>query len=515
MKRLSMPMVTGCAAMLVCAASLAHAGHGSTNLTWQPCGVAAECTTISVPLDWNDPKGAQITLAFARHRATDPSRRLGVLFFMNGQGASAMDYVAARSGADRFPSELVERFDIVGIDPRGGGVNPGGQVLDLPVASTRLNCQLNAHSAQARYFPENRQEFEALVAHNRQFAASCGPLLGYMDAASHAQDVEAVRRALGEPRISWLSWTTGSQVGLEYASRYPQRVRAMVLDQPAMVELPTRKYVLDHAAAVQDQFDRFVAWCERTERCIYHGQDLRAAFAALIEQARAVPVPAVGPTAPPADEGAPIDHPFTADELLFLAEQLLEIGDIEIVPGLTGFDALAYGIFEASFGSTSVLPGSYLYSIGWSGFWNPYRVRACLDLDIQVPNYAVFRTYERAARRVAPDMRGISQAWDGFAGCIGWPESRHAGSRRLSYSRSLPPILLVSSRHSAWAPYEHARMLERRLPGARLLTYEGDTHIVYLSSQCAVGWMVDYLVRGKLPPRGTSCPQEGLLAGDD
>lgn len=499
-------------ALLLTVAANAMAGHAPpTEIEWQSCGNNAQCAQISVPLDWSHPHGEKITLAFARHQAADPTKRIGTLIFINGMGASGMDYVAQRVGAGRFPADLTAHFDVVGIDPRGGGVNPSGAVLNLPVQSTSLGCQLAPHTADTRYFPESLTEFQRLSSHNRAFAESCGVLAGHTDAASHARDLEAVRRALGEEQLSLMTWTTGNLVGLIYAKLFPQRVRALALDQPFDASVPPLQFLADHALAIQDQFARFEAWCNRTPTCALHGEDVGAALAALIAQANATPIPATGPTPPPADEGAPIDHPLSGDEFLLMIEQLLEIGDIEVAPGLTGFDAIAYGIYEAGFGSTSVFPGSYMYAAGWPGFWGRHRVNACTDFRFRAQRPIEFAAIKGVMRLLAPDMRGMSQAWDIYTGCIGWPIPGKATPAPSSFSAALPPVLVISSRHSAYAPYSHAQRIARNLPRGRLLTYEGDTHIVFLSSECAKQRLSTYLIERKLPPAGASCPQEGLL----
>ena len=501
-------------ALLGVSASAVAAGNSAPELSWQSCGNNAQCTQIQVPLDWDQPRGEQITLAFALHRASDPARRVGTLVFINGMGASGMDYVAQRVGNGRFPTDLTARFDVVGIDPRGGGVNPSGGRLNLPVQSTSLDCQLAPHTVDTRYFPRTRAEFEQLSAHNRSFAQSCGRLAGHTDAASHARDIEAVRRALGEDKLSLMTWTTGNFVGLLYAKLFPQRMRALALDQPFDASVPPLQFLADHALAIQDQFARFEAWCNRTEACALHGEDVGAALAGLIAQANATPIPATGPTPPPADEGAAIDHALNGDEFLLMIEQLLEIGDIEVAPGLTGFDAIAYGIYEARFGSTSVFPGSFMYSAGWPGFWSRHRVNMCTDFRYDTKHPVQFAAVTGLMRLLAPDMRGMSQAWDSYSGCIGWPFAGKATPAPDKFNKALPPVLVISSRHSAYAPYSHAKRITRNLPRARLLTYEGDTHIVFLSSECAKQKLSAYLIDGTLPPVDASCPQEGLLVGN-
>ena len=82
----------------------------------------AQCGTVSVPVDWNNPakpEGAQAQLAVIRIPATGD--RIGALVVNpGGPGASAVDTVASM-GASLAGSDILSRFDLVGIDPRGVG----------------------------------------------------------------------------------------------------------------------------------------------------------------------------------------------------------------------------------------------------------------------------------------------------------------------------------------------------------------------------------------------------------
>jgi hypothetical protein len=71
-----------------------------------------------------EPWGRQITLAVARHPATDRANKVGTLMFLPGAGVSVVNQVATPvRGGLGLAEDLVRRFDIVGIDPRGGGLD--------------------------------------------------------------------------------------------------------------------------------------------------------------------------------------------------------------------------------------------------------------------------------------------------------------------------------------------------------------------------------------------------------
>jgi pimeloyl-ACP methyl ester carboxylesterase len=91
-------------------------------LAWTACGDEApgfECATVQVPLDYDRPRGAKITLALTRLPAGDAARRIGSIFFNpGGPGGSGVDFLQA-VGPSLYSEEVRARFDLVGFDPRG------------------------------------------------------------------------------------------------------------------------------------------------------------------------------------------------------------------------------------------------------------------------------------------------------------------------------------------------------------------------------------------------------------
>ncbi|MFG1708801.1 alpha/beta fold hydrolase [Nonomuraea sp. M3C6] len=503
--------------MLVLAMSAVAPPAASTAippLTLLPCGNAAECASIPVPLDWAHPDGPHITLAFALHRASTPARRIGTLVFLNGTGVSSEQFVADRIGQGKFPAELINRFDIVGVDPRGGGTHPNNTPIALPTRSTPLRCDLPPHAPGSSYFPTTDDGYQALIAHNRAFAHNCstrtGGLVEHMDSASQARDLEAVRRALGEPSISLYAWTSGNQVALAYLSRYPQHVRAIALDQPADPDRSTWAYLASDAAAVQDEFDRFVRWCDKTASCVLHGTDIPAAYDQLVAYADRHPIP------------TSLGFAMTGDEIQMVTDEILQLGDLVLQgsgpEALTGFGALAAAIEQArqapkTGGGLPYFEIEWVNSIGWTGSAEPYRITSCDDLPARPVSLGQFQAWSRSLTRTAPDTHGASPAWEALSGCAGWPLPTAARQHPLPFGPRTPPALIISSLHSAFAAPQQQKWLHQRLPGSRLLTYAGDTHVNYLSSTCIRDRLQDYLITGILPPEETTCPQEGPLAG--
>lgn len=82
--------------------------------------------------------------------------------------------------------------------------------------------------------PRSQQSFDAYQALNRRIGRGCGdrygdqlPLYGTEQAA---RDMDAVRAAVGDDKLTYLGYSYGTLLGATYAQLYPQRVRALVLD---------------------------------------------------------------------------------------------------------------------------------------------------------------------------------------------------------------------------------------------------------------------------------------------
>jgi pimeloyl-ACP methyl ester carboxylesterase len=204
------------------AATTTTATSPSNALVWSACS-AGECATLTVPLDHDDPDAGTIGLSLARRVTLAPDERIGVLLYNpGGPGASGIQFLGDSIWpSDVFSRDLVRRFDIVSWDPRG--VSEGTEVFCgdeiLPIVDPT---------------PETPEEVEHNEGLLRDFIAACveqsGHLLPHMSTVSTARDMDLIRAALGEDQISYLGQSYGAGLGAVYATLFPDRVRAAVLD---------------------------------------------------------------------------------------------------------------------------------------------------------------------------------------------------------------------------------------------------------------------------------------------
>src|SRR3979411_382475 len=194
-----------------------------TNLTWTDCGSGFQCTTVQVPLDYAHPEAGSIGIAVSRKPATDTARRIGsVLTNPGGPGASGIQFL---KGEAVSMANLNARLDLIGFDPRGVGQSVPVRCLDGP--------QEDAFNALDPVF-DDPQEKQAGIDGDKNFTAGCkqrsGNVIPFVDTVSAAKDMDVIRAALGDQKLTYLGFSYGTFLGEHYAHLFPNHVRALALD---------------------------------------------------------------------------------------------------------------------------------------------------------------------------------------------------------------------------------------------------------------------------------------------
>jgi pimeloyl-ACP methyl ester carboxylesterase len=265
-------------------AQTASASDGT--LRWRSCGNEFDCASMRVPLDYSNPAGPQVDLAMVRLPARDQSKRIGSLVVNpGGPGGSGVEY--ALSAADRLPSELRDRFDIVGFDPRGVG------------QSDPIDCKADMNAYYNLDFsPDDDAERAALVSGIQAFVDACerneGSRLPYLSTADTVRDLDQLRAALGDKKLTFLGYSYGSYLGAKYAEAYPDHVRALVLDGAVDPALDAKQQQVEQAAGFEGVLNAFLKWCGANTSCDFHrdgkpGEALDRLFARVDREG--VPVP--------------------------------------------------------------------------------------------------------------------------------------------------------------------------------------------------------------------------------
>ncbi|NJP92825.1 alpha/beta hydrolase [Nonomuraea sp. FMUSA5-5] len=455
---------------------VAGAAAPPPTITWAPCpeDTTAECGALKVPVDWDTPGGATIDLAVARREAAGPAARVGSLVVNpGGPGASGVDFVVHGSGY--FSAELRGRFDIVGFDPRGVG-------RSHPVVCSAALVRERPHP-----LIENQSDMDAWVSFNQRLQKDCrartGPLYDHVSSLDVARDVNALRAALGEDKLTYYGVSHGTLIGQAYAERFPGKVRALVLDSNFDHSVDTAAYLNTTAAHAAGAFDQFVIWCEATASCALHGTDIRAFWKRLLDRADRGELH---------EPGLP-DVPMGAYELVNTAfAGLYNPNWAELAHLLQAIDTGGPGPAASAQKDEEVPVSTPVF---------------CQDFHLPVADHAQYASLLRRQAPRARDMRYSPPALGRIAGCLGQPTPIPNPQHRLRVDAT-PPILLASSLNDPATGYLWTLSTAEQIGAeARVLTYEGSGHGVYGRSACTTGAIDRYLISQSIPAHGVRCPE--------
>lgn len=224
-------------------------------------GERLTCATLAVPLDYDDSRKGTIDLALLRVAAGDPSRRRNAIFLNpGGPGGDGLElgagFAALFASAD--PNDplgaklrrLSDEYDMLGFSPRGVG------------SSTHLDCELDA-SYRVELLPTtdfSPENLAAIYENQRLDALACraNPLTPYINTDAVVRDMDLVRQALGDEKLSYLGYSYGTWLGIWYASRFPERVDRMMIDSTVDYTESLPKIALDQPPALQFVLDELV-----------------------------------------------------------------------------------------------------------------------------------------------------------------------------------------------------------------------------------------------------------------
>lgn len=489
----SVPTVAPTASPAASSAVTPPAGAASPALPapavkWSACKGAAgpegfQCATVMVPRDPGHPGDGQIGMAVDRRPAS--GRKIGSLLINpGGPGVSGVDFLP--DAVAQMPPDLRASFDIVGFDPPG---------VDR---TAPITCEGSAGLDQ--YFstdpePPTPSGLAALVAVDRTLAAGCETRdpaeLPYVSTDDAARDMDVLRAALGDARLTYLGFSYGSLLGAAYAGLFPTHVRAMVLDGVLDPALPTLAELDEQSRALDAQLQDFFAACSRPPVCAWHpAGNPTAAFEALVARVRAHPLPArgtsrlVGPAAVLWGAADALYWPSTWPELAQALEAAAQ-GDG------TGFLALA---------------DDYAGRQPDGDYSNTLEANAAVNcLDTPALSLPAIQADAPAIEKVAP-VFGLLDL-DGAIQCAVWPVPA-TGTIGPIRANGSPPIVVVGSTGDPVTPYSWAQSLSRELARGVLLTRVGDGHTAYGSSACVRTQVDRYLISLTAPPAGTRCASD-------
>lgn len=488
-------------------------------LDWYACYDYAECATVDLPRDYDKPNGATTEVAVLRVKARDQQHRIGSLFLNpGGPGGSGTDIALA---APYFlGDDLLDRFDIVGVDPRGVAASDNVKCFESVKEQTRAYAGLNVA------FPWTKAEEKAFVASSRAVGRACSttgrPLTGAASTAEVARDMDVLRRAVGDKKLTYLGFSYGTALGQYYANMFPDRFRALVVDgvlnPNAWVGQGTARDQLQEtrlrsADGAYRALHEILVRCGRAgpEKCALASGDPVRAFDTVARRLRKQPLVVDDP-----DLGT-----FTVSYADFVGATLGSLYDpagwqsiVELTSQLLVLTDPADGTAARAQARAAVVQRAAKarqqrgYDFPYDNGLETFLTVDCTDA-YHPKDAADWPALSAEEDKRAPYF-GRAWAW-GTAPCARrtWTVRDEDAWTGPFDRRTGAPVLVVGNYWDPATNYQGAVSSAALLPNSRLLSSDSWGHTAYGTSACVTGAVDAYLLTGKLPAKGTVC------TGDD
>ena len=492
---LAVLLVAGCSKLVDGRAVLSAPRPGSP-VQWVPCAAApsdesripagAECGMLSVPVDYAQPDGEVAQIAMIRFGAT--GAKIGSLV-INPGGPGESGVQAAAALVPTLPANIRERFDLVGFDPRGVASSTPAVWCNSDADNDRLRAdpQVDYSPAGVAHIEKETTDFvqRCVDKMGKEFLANVGT-------ANVVKDLDAMRAALGDEKLTYLGYSYGTRIGASYAEAFPQNVRAMVLDGAVDPNADPIEADIRQAAAFQKAFNDYAADCATDPTCPLGTDPAKA-----VDVYRSMVDPLV-------------EKPAKTNDPRGLSYSDAIVGTILPLYSPNLWRHLTSGLTELKDGDGDtmlVLADMYMGRDAEGHYNNSTDVRVAVNCVDQPPvtDRAAIVEEDRRVREVAPFMSyGEFTGHAPLGTCAFWPVPPTTKPHEISVT-GLPPILVVSTTNDPATPYQAGLDLARQL-GGTLLTFEGTQHtVVFQGNTCVDDIAARYLIDLVVPPPGTRC----------
>jgi pimeloyl-ACP methyl ester carboxylesterase len=502
------------ALLALCAAAIGFttgsASAAPTKIAWNKCYSDLgpfQCGTLQVPLDYDQPNGATISLAVVRLPASDPAHRIGSLFLNpGGPGGSGVDFTLF-AGPFLYNDSVRAHFDLVGFDPRGIS------------RSTALRCFGNPKQWGPYFtpfaFPSTPAEEQVWMNADLYLDSNCaqrgGKIADHMSTANVARDLDQLRQAVGDAKLTYAGYSYGTMIGQTYANMFPDNVRAIIIDgvldpiawttgsgDGSTIPFSTRLHSDIGAQATLQEFFRL---CD-AGTCAF-GPDSAARFKALGDRLKAHPLVVTNPDGSSMEINYSILIGMTLGAMYDSSSWEDFAGVLASLESATADPAKLGARLQPFLG-----PPAYITKRGfphYENFVEGFPAVACVDSD-NPHTYAAWSA-AGAAEDAATGYFGRIWTWVSSI-CAAWP---HGDADRYTgpfNKRTANPVLVIGNLFDPATRYQGAVTAASLLPNSRLLTVHGWGHTSLFISSCADAAASAYLVNLTLPAPGTVCEQD-------
>ncbi len=450
-------------------------------IEWDQYNDAVDVGVLDVPVDYADPDGPRFELFLARYNALEPDDRIGTLLVNPGGpgfGGSDLAFFAAQI----FDRELLDRFDIIGWDPRGTGESdpPIDCIDDYDPYFTAIDST-----------PESEAERSALIETFEDFARQCvgknRDIIQHVGTNDSARDMDAIRRSLGEDQISYFGFSYGSELGGAWATLFPDTVRAAVLDGASDPDADSIESSRQQLLGFSDALTTFLDRCAGDEDCEFHnGGDPGSAFDALMQDLDANPVPG--------DAGRPSvnrDVAITAVVQAMYSESFWPALERSLAAAQRDDGSGLLALHDSYFQRAA--DGSYGNEL------EAFQTISCAD-NPERPSLEEMAEESAMLTEVAPRL-----APEGSLGvaCTFFPDA--LDPRVTITGAGAGPIVVIGTTGDPATPFESTVRMSNVLEDGRLVIVEADQHTGYGVNRCVIDVVNDYLIDLDAPADETEC----------
>ncbi|HVU60291.1 MAG TPA: alpha/beta hydrolase [Mycobacteriales bacterium] len=449
-------------------------------LIWHGCADGLRCTKLTVPLDYRRPAGRTLRIAVIEEKSSGTPQG-SLIVNPGGPGASGVQFV--EEAGDLF-KPLMSHLDLVSFDPRGVGASDPVRCLTGPQLDAYVNLDPDPTTAAQR---------AATIRQSREFADACyaknGDYLEHVGTIDEARDMDVLRAALGDAKLTYYGASYGTYLGAKYAQLFPTHIRAMVLDGALDPAESATASNLVQAKGFETDLDDFLAYCVGQGKCPF-GSSESAAMGWIDDLIARLTA-----------------HPLTSDGRLVGAGELFE-GLAAGLYSTSDWPQLIDMLTAANSGNGA---GVLLFADSLTGRNSNGTYSNLVESNLAIncidrPSPTSVSAYERAAakfEKVAPHFGAAIEY--GSLPCAFWKvppvEKPHP-----VHAVGAPPILVIGTTRDPATPFVWAKALAGQLSSGVLLTHDGDGHTAYVDKDSCVDSVVAKYVLDLVPPKpGTVC----------
>jgi pimeloyl-ACP methyl ester carboxylesterase len=456
-------------------------------LSWEKCYENFDCAELDVPIDYEKISTGTFQISVLRYEAQEPAKRIGSLIVNpGGPGASGVDY--AYNAEYIFDPELLDRYDIVGFDPRG------------VARSAPITCY-NDQETDANYAsdskPDSAAEFKQTIADTKVFLQKCfnkNEHLTAFSTANAARDMDILRQALGDKKLNYMGKSYGTYMGSLYATLFPNNIGRVVLDGAVDPTISSLEQTKTQAVGFDNALQAFIQDCIKRTACPLprNSEAATAELLSIWKKAATNPLPlkkgkgdrrtvsesllVLGTASAlyDSEEGWPDLRKAIGEALKGYGDTYLELADL-----YTGRQK------DGTYPNNEFDSGAIIDCLDFSDERSPAQIRKdAIEVAAVAPVFGPYIAYSGLTCKYFTTPKAVE----------------------VKKTKTNSPILIIGTTGDPATPYAWAKGLAKLLTNSELLTFVGDGHTGQGRGNACIDDAVDaFYLHGTLPPKNLRC----------